>query len=125
MQKVIFILALVFFIAGCRSYANHVAPPGEMGADGKVNKCTEHRVNPQACGEALYNAPRVAKVNLGQSVAEVRQIMGRDPEERLVRIQDGDTVEVWAYLVNYANSTKGVINFKNGKVVSVESMQKK
>ena len=51
--------------------------------------------------------------------------MGRDPEERLVKTQDGDTVEIWAYLVNYANSTKGVISFKNGKVVSVESMQKK
>jgi len=124
MKKVTLILVLLTLLTGCQSYLNYRAPPGEMGADGKVNKCNDYRTNPQACGEAIYNAPRVAKISIGQPIAEVRQIMARDPEERSAKTQDGQAIEVWAYLTNYANSIKTIITFKDGKVISIESVQR-
>ncbi len=123
-MKNILILTLAGVLSGCQAYLNYRAPPGEMSADGRVNKCNDYRTDPQACGEAIYNAPRVARLSLGQSVAQAREIMGRAPEERSLKTQDGQEVEVWSYLTDYANSKKSVITFRAGRIVSIESAPK-
>ena len=123
-MKLLLLAVIAGSLAGCQAYLNHRAPPGEMAATGKVNQCNDYRTNPQACGESLYNAPRVARLALGQSVAQAREVMGRAPEERSLKTEDGQEVEVWSYLTDYANWKKSVIVFKGGRIVSIESMSK-
>ena len=96
-------------------------PPGTMGPDGKVYPCNDYRTNAQACGEAIYNAPRVAKLAVGMSLLNARQVMGRDPEERTVRTVDGKVVERWSYLTNYDSSIVSRITFTEGRITAIES----
>ena len=113
-----------FLLIGCQASRDFLAPPGQMGASGKVNKCNSWATNPQACGEALYNAPRVTQIQLGQSIADVRRIMGRPPEHRSLNIEAGIEVEVWQYLTDYSNSVQSAITFRGGQVHSLSTLRK-
>jgi hypothetical protein len=94
-----------------------------MGPDGKVFPCNERRVDHQACGEALYNAPRVRQLEIGQSVAQARTIMGREPEERsLKKSATGTPVEVWGYLTDYNKTIVSLITFEDGKIAAIEAV---
>ena len=124
MKSLLIATLVLHLLAGCQAIRDSVAPPGEMDSSGKVNKCNDWSTNKQACGEALYNAPRVAKINLGQTLSEVRQIMGRDPEQRSVKEEDGQAIEEWQYLTNYKAHIISVITFKNSKVVSVQTQRR-
>ena len=124
MKRLLVAAVVLQLLAGCQAIRDSIAPPGEMGSNGRVNKCNDWSTNPQACGEARYNAPRVAKINLGQSVAEVRQIMGRDPEQRSLREEGGQAIEEWQYLTDYKQSITSLITFKNGKVSSLQALRK-
>jgi hypothetical protein len=124
MKSLLIAVLSLQLLSGCQAIRDSVAPPGEMGSNGKVNKCNDWSTNPQACGEARYNAPRVAKINLGQSISEVRQIMGRDPEQRSLKEEGGHAIEEWQYLTNYKESIVSVITFRNSKVVSLESKRR-
>ena len=89
-----------------------------------MNKCNSWGTNPQACGEAIYNAPRVAQIQLGQPIAEVRKLMGRQPEQRSLTVEGGIEVEVWQYLTDYYDSVVSVITFRGGQVHSLTTLRK-
>lgn len=125
MRQILVLLVIAALASGCRSYLNNRYPPGEMGPDGRVYPCNEHRTNAQACGEARYNAPRVQRLSIGQSLEQARTVMGRDPEQRSVTTQSGQAVEVWSYLTDYDNSILSVITFANGRVASIESVRRR
>ena len=124
MTRLAIVLIVAFVLSGCQSYLNMRFPPGEMASDGKVYPCNDRRRNPQACGEALYNAPRVFKLSAGQSIDEAREIMGRAPENRLIRTENGQTVEIWHYLTNYDNSVTSGITFTNGKITAITASRR-
>ena len=124
MKTLLIAVLSLHLLTGCQAIRDSVAPPGEMGENGKVNKCNDWSTNPQACGEARYNAPRVAKINLGHTISEVRQIMGRDPEQRSVKEEGGVAIEEWQYLTSYKESIISVITFKNSKVSSVQTRRR-
>lgn len=116
------VAALTVALTGCQSYLNHRYPPGQMGPDGKVYPCNERRVDHQACGEAIYNAPRVAQLKLGQTFAEAKAVMGREPEERSLKMTDtGKPVEVWGYLTDYNKSVVSLITFVDGRITAIEA----
>lgn len=116
--------ALVATVCGCtgvmRPALDAANPPGQLNAQGKIEPCHGYQSRPQECGNAIFNSSRIGKVDVGHSLQDVREIMGHDPEEREVRAEDGHAIEVWGYLTDYVRSTKSVISFKDGKVVSIE-----
>lgn len=115
--------AAALALSGCQSYLNHKYPPGQMGPDGKVYPCNDRRMDHQACGEAIYNAPRVRRLELGQTIAEARAIMGRDPERRSLKTTPtGKPVEQWGYLTDYDNTVVSVITFTDGRIAAVEAV---
>lgn len=117
-------LGIAATLAGCaaaiRPVRDVIAPPGEMNADGSINPCHGYRSDFQACGNAIYNGARIGKVALGQSVADVRKIMGRDPEKRSVQLQNGQTLETWKFLTDYEKSITTHIEFLDSKVVGIK-----
>jgi hypothetical protein len=119
-----FALPLLVAMSGCQTTLNAMYPPGELAPDGKVYPCNDYRTNPQACGEALFNAPRIAKLSAGMSMAEARAIMVRAAEERSVRTEGGKAIEVWGYLTNYDRSIVSQVTFVDGRIVSIEGIQK-
>jgi hypothetical protein len=122
MNRTALLLAAILPLTGCHIILNEVSPPGEMNSNGKINPCHDFRSNPQACGEAQYNAPRVRKLGIGQTIAQAQQIMGRDPEERSLKVQDGQSIEIWFYLTDYDRSIVSVITFTDGKITSIEPL---
>lgn len=111
-------------LSGCQSYLNYRYPPGEMASNGRVYPCNDYRINPQACGEARYNAPRVIRLVLGQTRDEALKIMQREPEERSVRLETGRSVETWGYLTDYDRTIVTVITLIDGKIASIEASQR-
>src|SRR6201999_1578223 len=97
-------VALVVAIAGLsgcaavqRPVRDAIHPPGQMNADGSIYPCHGYKADPQACGDAIYNSAHIGQVALGQTLAEVRTIMGRDAETRSVSMRDGLSVESWGF----------------------------
>jgi hypothetical protein len=121
MKRLALTIILIGFIAGCQTYRNAKYPPGEMGPDGKIYPCHGSQTNPQGCGNALYNAPRVTKLNIGQTTEQAKAIMGHDPEDRSIKLQDKQIIEIWKLLTDYRSTTFTVITFIDGKIVSVET----
>jgi hypothetical protein len=120
--------SLVVVLSGCaaviRPVRDAISPPGQMNADGTINPCHGYRSNYEACGAAIYNGSRIGKVTIGQTLSEVRSIMGREPEKRSIRLDDaGRTVEAWSFLTNYDNSITTHIQFLNQRVVAIKEEQ--
>ena len=90
-----------------------------MNADGTINPCHGYKADAQACGNAAYNASRIGQVAIGQTVPEVRKIMGREPEERSVRAQDSQSFETWSFRTDYGNRITTRIDFVESKVVAI------
>ena len=90
-----------------------------MNADGSINPCHGYRAHPQACGDALYNGARIKRVAIGQTLANVREIMGRDAELRSVGTHDGHESETWGYLTDYDQDITTQIEFVDGAVVAI------
>ena len=102
-MKPTIVLAALLFLAGCGLYS----------ASGP---CMGFHKNQQACERASENALVIGKVKLGQSAAEVRQIMGKDVERR----EENREIESWGYLTDYATSLWTIIVFKNGLVAEIK-----
>jgi hypothetical protein len=119
-----FSLLLAVAMSGCQTTLNAMYPPGELAPDGKVYPCNDYRTNAQACGEAIFNAPRVAKLSVGMSMAETKAIMVRAAEERSARTEGGKSIEVWGYLTNYDRSVLSQITFVDGRIASIEGVQR-
>mgnify|MGYP003394406087 CR=1 FL=1 len=73
-----------------------------------------HKDQP-SCQRAAENSSTIGKVKVGQSIADVRQIMGKDPERREA-IADSET---WGYLTDYMGQRVTEIVFKSGSVSEI------
>ena len=116
-------LTLAVGLSGCagviRPVRDAISPPGEMNSDGSINPCHGYKADAQACGNAAYNGARIGGVKIGQSLPEVRTILGRDPEERSVRTEAGQSFETWSYRTDYKNRITIRIDFLDSKVVGI------
>lgn len=119
-RKLSLLTALAMALPGCSTVRDVVSPPGEMTADGTINPCHGHKADAQACGNALYNGTRIGKVAIGQSITEVRQIMGHDPEQRSVQALDGHSAESWSFRTDYQGRITTRIEFKDAVVVGIK-----
>ncbi len=121
--RVALAVALVSGLIGCagvvRPVRDAISPPGEMNADGSINPCHGYKSDAQACGNAAYNGARIGKVTIGQSLQDVRAIMGKDPEERSIRTEDGRNLETWGYRTDYCSRITTRIDFIDLKVVGI------
>ena len=69
---------------------------------------------------AETNRQHIDQVRVGQSLADVRAIMGKDPEKREVRARfDGKTVEFWSYVTDYGRKVDSTITFIDGQVQEI------
>jgi len=69
---------------------------------------------------AESNRVRIDRVQVGQTLDEVRAIMGKPPEKREVRARfDGKTVELWSYATDYTRKADSTIIFLDGRVTEV------
>jgi hypothetical protein len=123
-MKPFYVVIIVISLLGLYGCQSVCYKPGQLMVNGKVAPCDDWRTNPQTCGEAIYNAPRIRQLNLGQSMQQTREIMGRDPEERSLKTQDGRPVEIWGYLTEYDKSIVSVITFVESRIVSIEATQR-
>src|SRR5437660_4873858 len=71
---------------------------------------------------AEENRQHLNEVKVGQTLAEVRTIMRKDPEKREVRARfDGKTVEFWSYVTDYARKLESTITFIDGRVQEIRA----
>ncbi|HXH93459.1 MAG TPA: hypothetical protein VNN25_17895 [Thermoanaerobaculia bacterium] len=71
---------------------------------------------------AETNRQHINAVHVGQSLAEVRQIMMKDPEKREMRSRfDGKTVEFWSYVTDYGRRLDSTITFIDGHVQEIRT----
>ena len=71
---------------------------------------------------AETNRQHINAVRIGQSLAEVRQIMLKDPEKREIRSRfDGKTVEFWSYVTDYGRKLDSTITFIDGHVQEIRA----
>ena len=124
--RVVASIALALQLAGCaaviRPVRDAISPPGEMNADGSINPCHGYRSNYEACGIAIYNGKRITKVAIGQTLVEVKTIMGKSPEERSIEAKDGRTVESWTFLTDYDRSVSTNVDFLDGRVSAIKQL---
>lgn len=118
-RRLSLLAAFALALSACTTVKDVVSPPGEMSADGAITPCHGHKADAQACGNALYNGTRIGKVAIGQSIAEVRRIMGHDPEQRSVQTLDGHGVESWSYRTDYQGRIVTRIDFRDATVVGI------
>lgn len=68
------------------------------------------------------NRQHINEIRVGQTLAEVRVIMGKDAEKREVRARfDGKTVEFWSYVTDYARRLDSTITFVDGRVQEISA----
>jgi len=71
---------------------------------------------------AEANRRSINEVRVGQTLAEVRAIMKKDPEKREVRSRfDGKVVEFWSYVTDYGRRLDSTITFIDGHVQEIRT----
>src|SRR5688500_5023853 len=85
---------------------------GRLLPDGRISPCGTFHANPQACGNARWNAKAIRKVSIGLTIAEVRSVMAHDADSREVT----ESEERWSYLTDYDRDSMSVIVFRHGRV---------
>jgi hypothetical protein len=71
---------------------------------------------------AEANRQRINEVRVGQTLAEVRAIMKKEPEKREVRARfDGKVVEFWSYVTDYGRRLDSTITFIDGHVQEIRT----
>ena len=106
MRRKIILIAAFLLLNGC----------GVSGHYQSSGPCKGFHKDQQACQRAAENSSVIGKVNLGQSLEEVRQIMGKDPERREVTKDS----ENWEYITSYAGYRFTTIIFRNGIVTEIK-----
>ncbi len=105
MKRQIVLIAAVLLLNGC----------GMSGHYQSSGPCKGFHKDQQACQRAAENSSVIGKVNLGQSLEEVRKIMGKDPERREVTKDS----ENWGYITSYADYRFTTIIFRDGVVTEI------
>jgi hypothetical protein len=106
MKTAVLLLSAALATTGCTAVSTTALTAGPCHRD-----YTDARV----CGNATSNEKVIALVEWGQSPADVRAIMGHDPERRI----GGGTVESWGYVTDYNQKVMTWIAFTDHKVSSV------
>jgi|APAra7269096613_1048513.scaffolds.fasta_scaffold00109_82 hypothetical protein len=114
-------LAALALLTGCTGIKNQVSPPGQLRDDGSISPCHGNRRDLQACGNAIFNAPRVPLLKLGQTQNEVRRLMEHDPETLSARTEQGRTIDVWGYVINYQKYRVAELTFTDGVLTAIDS----
>src|SRR2546426_929791 len=71
---------------------------------------------------AEQNRARIDQVRVGQTIEEVRAVMGKPPEKREVRQRfDGKQIEFWSYLTDYGRRLDATIIFVDGRVSEIRA----
>ena len=71
---------------------------------------------------AEANRRHLNEVQVGQTLADVRAIMKKDPEKREVRARfDGKTVEFWSFVSDYGRRLDSTITFLDGRVQEIRT----
>ncbi len=71
---------------------------------------------------AETNRQHIDQIHVGQTLAEVRAIIGKEPEKREVRARfDGKTVEFWSYVTDYGRRLDSTITFVDGRVQEIRT----
>ena len=71
---------------------------------------------------AEQNRALLSAVQIGQTTAEVRALMKKDPEKREVRLRfDGKQIEFWSYITDYARKIDSTITFVDGRVTEIRA----
>lgn len=70
---------------------------------------------------SLRNQARIDQIALGQSIEEVRSILGAPQRRDAVRTSRGDE-EIWGYLTDYHHSLMKSVQFIDGKVVQIRDV---
>jgi hypothetical protein len=71
---------------------------------------------------AEENRQHINEVKVGQTLADVRAIMKKDPEKREVRSRfDGKVVEFWSYVTDYGRKLDSTITFLDGQVQEIRT----
>jgi len=102
-------LAAVVLLSAC-TYGGHYARSGPCGG---------WHTDQAACLRAHENSVAIGTVQVGQSIDEVRGIMGKDPDRRDATA----ATESWSYLTDYEGNLRTTIVFERGKVVKIEGGQ--
>jgi len=89
-------IAALTFLA-CTSARNAVPPAERMNEAGAIPPCHGDYRDAQACGNAIFNESVIAQIHTGQTLTDVRAIMGHEAERRTV---DGSN-ESWGYVTDY------------------------
>jgi hypothetical protein len=80
-------------------------------------------LSPTLRREAAANRGKLNQVRVGQTLAEVRAIMGKEPERRDVRNRfDGKVVEMWSYATDYVRRLDTTIIFVDGRVEEIKTL---
>lgn len=106
MKRNILLFLIILIVNGC-SVSGHYRSEGP---------CKGFHKDQQACERAAANSKVIGKVMIGQSLDDVREIMGKDPERRKASAKE----EIWSYITDYSNHLFTTIIFKNKKVVEIK-----
>jgi outer membrane protein assembly factor BamE (lipoprotein component of BamABCDE complex) len=106
-----YLLFLVLAAAACTT-------PGTMDQSGHISGCGGYHTDDQACGNAMFNAPLLAKVHAGMTTDEVRTLMRHDAERREI---SGNS-ETWFYMSDYDAERMTAIEFTEGKVTALKQV---
>ena len=78
--------------------------------------CEGWHTDNAACLLAHKNANAIGKVQLGQTLDEVRSVMGKEPERRSAVAGQ----ESWGYLTDYSDHLITTVIFTNGIVTEIK-----
>lgn len=107
MNKFILISVALLLVNGC-GISGHYQGSGP---------CKGFHKDQQACQRAADNSSVIGGVNLGHTLNEVRQIMGKGPERR--KADSSNNLESWSYITSYRGYRFTTIIFKNGVVTEI------
>jgi hypothetical protein len=105
------IAAALMMSSGC---IEDLHQPGIM-LNGKITPCHGSHTDIYACGAATFNAPRVAQIQSGMTIADVRKLMEHDPERRTME----GRMESWAYITDYDAEMMTWITFTDDVVTGM------
>jgi len=113
-------LHLTIVIAACICLSTCITEEGVMRPNGTVTPCNGWHTDNQACGNALFNAKQIGRIQLGQTPNDVRSLMKHDAERREASADaNGNTVETWSYITDYDAEQMTTLTFTNGRLTAI------
>ena len=107
-KKFLFVFTVIPLINGC----------GVSGHYRSEGPCQGFHKDQEACERAANNSSVIGNINLGHTLNDVRQIMGKGPEIR--KADSSDSSESWGYRTSYNGNRFTTIIFKNGVVTEIK-----